>query len=116
MRVVVYLSAVIVIIAAIAINAVITVKFYVSRIYVTWEEKRVEYEDCFEAFRLADTQIDAISNRWGGEPFLIEQACAGNESRSDIVPKDNSFVNVIREKLHLLYKKEEDVSMKLLSI
>jgi len=116
MRVMIYLSAVIVIIAAVAVNAVITVKFNVARIYVTWEEKRAEYENCFNACKEAGTQIEAVCNRWGKEPFVVEKVCANSESRSDIPGTENPFVNAIREKLLLLYKREEDVSVKLLSI
>lgn len=119
MKIAIYVSAALTVIAAVVVNLVLAVDYNVAKIYVAWEKKRVEYDNCFKAFGIADIQIKAIIERWSNIHFMIDEVCAErqrHEPRYDILLDGNDFVSVIRKKNLHLCRMEEELLTKVLSI
>ena len=119
MKCVLYLLAAITVLAVIAVNMILAVNYNVAKINAVWEEKRAEYDNCFKAFNVADTQIDTVCNMWGGECFTIEDGCTCQTlqgMRYNILLDGNQFVDVVRRKNLLLCEMEERIITKSLSI
>lgn len=119
MRCVVYLMAAIAVLAVVAANMILTVNYNIAKINTEWEDKRVEYDNCFKAFDVADAQIDAVCNMWGEEFFTVDDICSYRllrVVRYNILFNGNQFVDVIRRKNLLLCEMEERILTKILSI
>lgn len=119
MKCVLYLLAAIAVLAVVAVNMIVAVNYNVAKINTAWEEKRAEYDNCFRAFDVADVQIEAICNMWGGACFEVVGVCNGRVlqgMRYNILLDGNQFVDVIRRKNLLLCEMEERILTRIVSI
>lgn len=119
MKIAIYVSVALTVITVVVVNMVLAVDYNVAKIYVAWEEKRAEYDNCFKAFGIADIQIKAVIERWSNIHFTMEEVCAErqrHEPRYDILLDGNDFVSVVRKKNAHLCRMEEELLTKVLSI